>query len=150
MTERSNKTKGPTMKENHGCSWKANLLFVVLGAVAQTIAEAPMQKAKDWAVEAVYHGKLKFAEAMALRRSAITENSGAKHAAANAALERARDAGVPEAIAQLGIAHCLGLGLPRSPRKGHSMLLEAAKLDGRLTIYLADSDICPQDQGTTK
>ena len=119
----------------------------VIGAVAENLAANPTEHAKAWAYELIFHGQRFFEEGKALRRAAISEGSEAKHREANAAFERSFEAGVPEALAQLGIAHCIGLGVPRDWRRGHAMLVELVKQDGRLgAIYLGDPDVCPASQ----
>ena len=93
----------------------------------------------------VYQGRALYEEASALRGEAAREESEAKHKAANASFERSSDAGVAEALAQLGVAHCNGLGAPRSWQRGHAMLIEAVRRDGRLgPIYVGDPDVCPK------
>jgi TPR repeat protein len=127
------------------CNWRGNLIWALIGAFLGTVMPAPMEQAKDMAYEWLYRGRALYDQASALRGEAALEGSEAKHRAANAAFERSWDAGVPEALAQLGIAHCNGLGVPRSWRRGHAMLIEAVRRDGRLgAIYLGDPDVCPK------
>ncbi len=125
--------------------WAVNLRWAIIGAVLGNLSAAPMQRANEAALEWLYRGHALYAEASALRGEAVREGSEAKHKAANAAFERSWEAGVPEALAQLGIAHCIGLGVPRSWQRGHAMLIEAVRRDGSLAaIYLGDADVCPK------
>jgi hypothetical protein len=125
--------------------WRSNLLWAIVGACLGNASSAPMEHAKEAALEWLYQGRAHYEQASALRGEAVREESEAKHKAANAAFERSSDAGVAEALAQLGVAHCNGLGAPRSWQRGHAMLIEAVRRDGRLgPIYLGDPDVCPK------
>ena len=144
MTDRPCRgAKESAAKKRGSQRWRANLFWALLGAAAGDLASSPLERAKDWAYEAVYQGQQFLKEGKALRRAAIAEGSEEKHRAANAAFRRAADAGVAEASAQLGIASCLGLGLSRDLRAGRAMIIEAVKRDGRLVFYL-NSDVCPE------
>lgn len=146
MTEQQSKEKTvPAMKRRQLCSWRANLFWALLGAVAGDLSAAPIERAKDWAYETLYEGRKTYASALALRREAIAEGSVEKHKSANRGFERSAHAGTFEAIAQLGLAECLGLGMPRSQRAGYAKIIEAAKRDSRLTVYLTDPDVCPKN-----
>ncbi len=139
------------MSDRKARTWQGKLFWAVAGAVAGSISTVLVDQAKDWAMEAATHREALFGEAMALRRAAIAENSEAKHKESNAAFERAWRAGKTEALAQLAIAQCHGLGVPRAPGKGHSMLVEVARLDRCLgAIYLNGKDVCPQGQESAK
>lgn len=127
------------------CNWRVNLLWAGVGAVLGNLCTTPLERGKDALHEWVYQGRVLYEQASALRGEAAREESEAKHKAANAAFERSSDAGVAEALAQLGVAHCNGLGVPPSWRRGHAMLIEAVRRDGRLgPIYLGDPDVCPK------
>ena len=135
------------MSERQGAaSWRHNLRWALIGAALQALSEAPLQWVGDALIEAYTHRYALLEQGNVLRGEAVREGSAAKHQAANAAFERAWAAGVPEALAQLGIAHCHGLGgYPRSWSQGHAMLIEAVRRNGALgAIYLGgDSDVCP-------
>ena len=118
-----------------------------VGAVLGNLCATPLERGKDALHESVYQGRVLYEQAAALRGEAAREESEAKHKAANAAFERSSEAGVAEALAQLGVAHCNGLGVPRSWQRGHAMLIEAVRRDGRLgPIYLGDPDVCPKEK----
>jgi hypothetical protein len=134
----------PTMKRKQHCSWRANLFWALLGAIAGDLSAAPLERAKDWTYETLYEGRKTYASALKLRKQAIIERSVEKHKSANRAFERSARAGNLEAIAQLGLAECLGLGMPRSQRAGYAKIIEAVKRDSRLTVYLTDPDVCPK------
>ena len=116
----------------------------IIGAVLGALLTAPTERAKEAAYEWLYQGHALYAEASTLRGEAVRKASEAKHKSANALFQRSWEAGVPEALAQLGIAHCIGLGVPRSWQRGHAMLIDAVRRDGSLAaIYLGDPDVCP-------
>ena len=100
------------------CNWRVNLLWAGVGALPGNLCTNALERGRDALHESVYQGRALYEEASALRGEAAREESEAKHKAANAAFERSSDAGVAEALAQLGVAHCNGLGVPRSWRRG--------------------------------
>ena len=126
-------------------SWKVNLFWALFGVIVGNLATDPMENAKAWVHEARFHGQRYLEEGKTIRSAAITEGSEAKHRAANAAFERSAKAGTAEALAQLGIAYCIGLGVRRERREGYGLIIEAVKRDGRLgAIYLGDPEVCPE------
>lgn len=132
-------------KKGQSCGWRASLFWCVAGAILETASSPPMEGAKTWATEFLFHGKQYYEEGRKLRREAIKEGSIAKHQAANRAFQRSINApgGPPEAYGQLAIAYGIGLGLDADFRRCRALVIEAVRRDGSLgSIYLLDKDVC--------
>lgn len=81
------------------------------------------------------------------RPAALTELISSKHKEANEAFKAASTCRVPEAGLRYGQAHCFGWAVPRDPKQGWVLILDAAKKDARLGAMLtaAGQNICPVD-----
>ena len=81
------------------------------------------------------------------RPAALTELIRSKHKEANEAFKTAYECRVAEAGLRLGQAYCFGWAVPRDPKQGGAMIIEAAKKDARLGALLMTGgpNVCPTD-----